>query len=360
MVVPIIYKDPKYNFIELFNPNNGTLVRFPARNKEDFSCEPLVRSYPELIDIGIMGHCTESCKRYCSSVGVDCYQRGGTVLNPHMDIEDYKSIILQSKGKTFQVALGGAGDPNKHPDFKEILEFTSNASIVPNYTTSGFMLTDEEIEYSKKHCGAVAVSLYSRLINGRESNPITFRAVERFVEAGCKVNIHYVISKRSLPEACERLLKDKFPSNIAAVVFLLYKPVGDGSSNQVLNGNENELDSFFHLAEKEHPYRIGFDTCFVPLLLKNMNNIDYNSIDSCEASRFSMYIDSRMNAYPCSFGIERGIGLSLRTATIQDVWDSLQFDSYRGVSSFGCETCKINPICHGGCLLDLPVCSESV
>lgn len=41
-----------------------------------------------------------------------------------MSLEDYKSILEQCKGKTFQYALGGAGDPDTHENFKEILELS--------------------------------------------------------------------------------------------------------------------------------------------------------------------------------------------------------------------------------------------
>ena len=356
--MPFVYHDPIYDFIEFFNPQNGTLVRMPIKNTDDTVFEPWARSYPELIDIGIMGHCTEECKRLCSDVGVDCYQRGASVTNPHMDFDDYATIIDQSKGKTFQVALGGAGDPNKHPNFKEILEITHESLIVPNYTTSGFMLSDKEIEATKRCCGAVAVSYYSKLINGKESNVHTINAIHRYVEAGCKTNIHFVISKKTLSEACERLQNDAFPIGVTAIVFLLYKPVGDGHFNQILQGNEKELKIFFDLIEKEHPFRIGFDTCFVPLLLKNMKNIDIASIDSCEAARFSMYIDSTMNAFPCSFGIDdRTSGLSLLESAIQDVWNSPQFEVYRSQDWMVCKECKNFLYCNGGCALGLPICS---
>jgi hypothetical protein len=33
------------------------------------------------------------------------------------------------------------------------------------------------------------------------------------------------------------------------------------------------------------------------------SNLETASIDACEAATFSMYIDSQMNCYPCSFGL---------------------------------------------------------
>ena len=54
--------------------------------------------------------------------------------------------MKQATGKTFQIALGGAGDPNKHPQFEEILKSCRAYKIVPNITTSGFLMKDNEIE----------------------------------------------------------------------------------------------------------------------------------------------------------------------------------------------------------------------
>lgn len=145
--------------------------------------------------VGIMGHCDNGS--YCKSAGIDCYQKGYSIDTPHMTVFDFDLIARQAAGKTFQIALGGAGDPNKHPEFQEILKICKHYRIVPNLTTSGWRLTDNEIHNIKDYCGAVAVSWYSRLINGVESNIATIEAVERLVE-DCTTNIHYVISNQTI------------------------------------------------------------------------------------------------------------------------------------------------------------------
>lgn len=224
----IYYKDNRFSFIELFNDETGTLIR---SNVLEHGVEtkqlPLMRSFPELIDIGIMGACNAGKSGLCRNAGVDCYQLGMLSHETNMSLDDYCSIIAQCRGRTFQIALGGAGDPNKHESFAEILRATRENRIVPNYTTSGYNLTDREIELTKKYCGAVAVSFYSNIDkNGNEDNPPTITAIERFVKAGCITNIHYVLSKKSIREAVYRVKNGAFPKGINAVVFLLYKPVG--------------------------------------------------------------------------------------------------------------------------------------
>ena len=38
-----------------------------------------------------------------------------------MKLEDFKELVNQCRGKTYQFALGGCGDPDQHEDFEEIL-----------------------------------------------------------------------------------------------------------------------------------------------------------------------------------------------------------------------------------------------
>lgn len=345
----ILYKDEQYGFYEIFNEENGTLIR-----SDIDGVDPICRSFPELLDVGIMGHCDNGS--YCKSAGIDCYQKGYSIYTPHMTVSDFDLIARQAAGKTFQIALGGAGDPNKHPEFQEILKICKYYRIVPNLTTSGWRLTDNEIHNIKDYCGAVAVSWYSRLINGAESNTATIEAVKRLVGEGCTTNIHYVISNQTIGEAIYRLENDLFPRGINAVIFILYKPVGYGQKNKMVSQIEL-LEKFLMLAIKKHHFRVGFDTCFTPAILRwCMDDIPVSCIDACEAGTFSMYIDSQLNAYPCSFGIDcRGNGISLKSNTIRDVWNSELFSQLRKSADESCLSCKEKVHCLGGCKLGLDI-----
>ena len=142
-------KDNKYNFASMFNIETGFYIR---SNEFDTGEEPFMSSFPELLDIGIMGHCNHGLSGNCKN---QCYQTGSEKNLPNMTLENFKSIIDQGKRNLYQVALGGRGDPNTHEDFEEILKYCVKNRIVPNYTTSGFDLTDEQIDLTKKYCGAV-------------------------------------------------------------------------------------------------------------------------------------------------------------------------------------------------------------
>lgn len=156
------YIDTKNKFIELFNNETGFYLRTGVLDNEgnDNGIDPFMRNFPQLLDIGIMGSCPNGKLGICAKSGVQCYQNGLTTSLPDMSLIDYESIMKQCKGRTFQIALGGRGDPNLHNDFEGILKCTRKYGLVPNYTTSGINLTDKQIELTKSFCGAVAVSAY--------------------------------------------------------------------------------------------------------------------------------------------------------------------------------------------------------
>lgn len=349
----VYYSDKKFMFWELFNEDNGTLVRSDIIGKQE---NPWMRSFPELIDVGIMGQCKAGKMGACKNAGVDCYQKGAASVRRDMYLEDYKRIVSEAKGKTFQIALGGAGDPNKHANFEEILEYTKSNGIVPNLTTSGIDLSNVEIKYMSKYCGAVAVSYYSRLLDGNETNEYTETAIKKLRNC-LPTNIHYVISRDSIDEAIYRLENEVWPSGINAIIFLLYKPVGFGILEKSILAKE-KIDIFIRAAlSQKHPYRIGFDTCFTPILMDYKDYVDTKSIDACEAARFSMYIDSEMNAYPCSFDNQNAYyKVSLENKSIQEVWDSECFEVFRKKAGMKeCTRCSHYKICLGGCALELEI-----
>ena len=153
-----VLKDKTYNFSTVFNDETGEYIRaFDA--KED----PFMAEYPHLIDIGVMSTCVHGKSGLCMKAGVQCYQDGLNMGGKNMSLDDYKIIMNHSKGRLLEVALGGRGDPDMHENFEEILSYTREKGIVPNFTTSGLGMTPEKAQLCKKYCGGVAVSMYSRL-----------------------------------------------------------------------------------------------------------------------------------------------------------------------------------------------------
>lgn len=346
--------DDGFRFATFFNSQNGMYVRTGIldENGRDTGVDPVRASFPHLIDIGIMGHCTHGLSGACKKSGINCYQQGSTINKPNMSFDVFKDIVQQCKNLTFQFALGGRGDPNEHEQFENILSECRNHAIVPNYTTSGFGLTDRQIDVSTELCGKVAVSWY-----GTEYSE---RAIHRFYQRGHKVNLHYVVTSASLLNAIELLSNPCIHEKTDAIIFLLYKPVGEINKELILSHSHDLLPRFFEkIVEAQQHIHIGFDSCFVPFLLHNNLPIDTRSIEPCESGRFSCYISEDNVMYPCSFIQSTRFGYSLTGRSIRAGWESAEFERFLGQGILPtCQDCVHYPVCNGGCpgIVDIHQC----
>jgi len=310
----------------LFNSKTGLQIIKGINGHED----PFALEMPSLLDIGIMGTCENKCKF--------CYQ--GHLNKPNMLLEDFKRIINEVKLHTNQVALGGRGDPNKHENFKEILEYCRENNVVPNYTTSGINLTAEEIELSKL-CGAVAVSEYG------EAH--TYNAIDNLINAGIKTNIHYMFTRQS----CDNIIRilsgeDIWGPNIHteklnAVIFLLFKAKGAGKHLFSMIPTERQIHDFSQIIFKPKcKFKVGIDSCLVNKVIEHTtpSKIQQMSIDTCEGARRSAYISPDMKLVPCSFADHVLWSNPITEETsISDIWNnSKQFKNFRNVLK-KCNTC---------------------
>jgi MoaA/NifB/PqqE/SkfB family radical SAM enzyme len=303
-------------YVILFDMLNGVETMSGINGHED----PEALDFPSMLDIGIMGTCHNNCEF--------CYQ--GDKKQPNMTLDNFKKIIDEASPHTMQCALGGRGDPNKHENFKDILQYCRDKRVVPNYTTSGMGITDEEIEISKA-CGAVAISLHDQ--------EYTYKALEKFNKAGIKTNIHCILSSKSVVNATNFIFDSGFPGridgpwkrlrdyNINAMIFLLFKPQGRGK-NLDWFPEKFRIEGFLRMclsrnAEVKTPFKIGMDSCLVNHIKKMkipLTEIQDMSIDTCEASRCSCYISPEMNMMPCSFCDHDASGQSILETSMFDVW----------------------------------------
>lgn len=332
------------DFISVFDECTGRYIRTGIiKDGKDTGKDPFMSSFPELLDVGIMGHCTHGRTGLCLKAGIECYQDGLHSEMANMSVNDFRKIARQCQGKVYQFALGGCGDPDQHEEFSEILRICYECGIVPNFTTSGFGMTDEIAALCKKYCGAVAVSWY-------RSN-YTINAINILMETGVKTNIHYILNRDSIVEAMNRLQNKGFPEKINAIVFLLHKPVGIGTKEKMVLLEDKLFEEFIkYVSSSKLAYKVGFDSCTVPALVNQLGDINPNSLDTCEGARWSAYISPDMKMLPCSFdNQEQRWAVDLRTHTIKEAWDSRQFENFRDRLRNACPGCDKRNACMGGC-----------
>lgn len=339
--------DKKYKFNAIFDTVTGNYVRSGILEAgKETSKDAFEASFPHLLDIGIMATCHAA--KVCKQGGVDCYQSGAINHGPNMTLDAFTKIITQCKGKTFEVALGGRGDPNKHENFKDIMKVCRDNFIAPNYTTSGINLTDDEVKITKEYAGAVAVS-WQRQFH-------TIDAINMFVAAGVTTNIHYVLSNKNIDELIGLIEKDSLPNGINALIILNYKNVGQGDVSNVITGKEPNLKKLFELLDtKKLPFKLGFDSCSCQFIGKLMKNVDNATVSSCDSGVFSAYISPTSIMLPCSFDQKGEYGVDLNKFSLEDAWNSDIFNSFKKKQAHGLESGKC-----GSCHNHIDVCKPCI
>ncbi|MCK9591229.1 MAG: radical SAM protein [Methanoregula sp.] len=334
MITILIHKQfPKQHYFTLFNPKTGFFLRM---EDPGFLSPYWSECGPELLDISITRWCDKGCPR--------CYRESNTA-GKHMSINNYRYLLDQVKKMPVnQIALGG-GNPNQHPDFCEILQVTRQEyGIVPSYTSNGRGLTQEILDSSREYCGAVAISAYPPY-NELEN------AIEKLTSNGIKTNIHFVLDKDSISTAINWMKAPlAFLSIVNAIIFLNYKPLGRIEKTVGRLNESDKLKLFFDEIQKNHSFKIGFDSCCVSGLATYTETSPL-FYDGCDAGRFSMFISEDMKAYPCSFMIHENRGYDLKKHRIIDVWKKgKEFKNIRERKwNNKCNNCSKKQICLGGC-----------
>ncbi len=334
-----LHRDNAQNYYHIFDHETGISVRW-GKNKEELFWR---EEGPELLDISI----TDYCERECEF----CYRKA----NKHgsfMESALYEEILLQAeKAGVQQIALGG-GNPNQHPDFVKFLELAREHHIVASYTTNGQGMTKEIYQATKKYGGALAVSWYFPYTDA-------INVIKECGAYGIPVNIHFVLHRESILEAMDLLQSEKLSwETVNAILFLNYKPMGRKTYEGLRD--DKELNRFLKCAVSFEKCKVGFDSCMISWLMKYKELIAEESIDYCEAGRFSAFISEKGIMYPCSFLCGNRVnGENVREKKLVEIWKNgtafqemrsrLTKPAQQNVPILKCAGCTDYRLCHGGC-----------
>lgn len=345
----LIRKYPESEYTVVFDRSSGAFLRLGQTHNSPFGN---VKT-PELLDISI----TNYCERGCSF----CY-RSSNINGKHMDLEEYTRLVKEAQQLgVLQIALGG-GNPNQHPDFIDILRVTREHSIIPSYTTNGQGMSDEIYIATKKYCGALAVSWYTPYIDA-------LNVIEKSNENSIKINIHFMLSQSTIKDAILLLHNKSILKKVNAVIFLNYKPI-HSSSDLCLKDDVN-LNEFLNAVKETKCCKMGFDSCMISFLTKLDGVLKSETIDFCEAARFSAFISEDSIMYPCSFMCDANIkGIDLKEFSIEDAWINgeefkrtrklLNKPSMQNYLIEECNHCSKYEFCHGGCqFFDINMCRQT-
>jgi len=325
---------PNYNFV--FNKINGSFSRWGATFDDDPECAPS----PEIADIEISTICNHGCKF--------CY-KSNTCDGTYMNLHTFKTVFSKLPNTITQVAFG-IGDIDGNPDLYPIMQHCRDNEVVPNITINGSRMITPDYDKLSALCGAVAVSLY-------DYDTCRNAIVELGKRGLHQINIHCLLSEETFDKCMNIAYKAHsdplLKRYLNAVVFLWLKPKGNRNSlHAVSEAHYKELMNVL----KSNNVKFGFDSCSAPKVMALMPE-HAESIEPCESTLFSMYINVDGEAYPCSFSENEcgytGIDMLNINDFNTDVWNSEQFNRFRSSvignkDKNGCRNCPLFNLEFGG------------
>lgn len=322
-----IYNSVDYNYI--FDKTTGLFMRWGKTKSDDPECAPS----PEIADIEISTICNKNCPA--------CY-KANTSKGMNMSLKTFKMVFANLPNTLTQIAFG-IGSIDANPDLEAILKYTRSHGVIPNITINGEHMNAYWFDMLAETCGAVAVSMYDY--------DKCVMALKELNKRGMKqTNIHMIASEETFTQCIDlistlkRLGDDKY---VNAIVFLCLKPVGRGANMHPLS--KKLFERIVKHANK-HNISIGFDSCSAPLIYDLYDKTSQQLIESCESSLFSIYINVKGEAFPCSF-IEQswhnknGIDVISTTDFVNEVWNSVTFKTFRNnlINNKDCNGCRKCP-----------------
>jgi len=315
-------RTPSYNYN--YDTENGNFARWGTSVVDDPLYAPIG---PEILDMEISTSCSGVGNTPCKH----CY-KANTHHGENMSFETFKTIFEKMPSIT-QIAFG-IGDVDGNPDLFRIFDFCRIHHVAPNVTINGARLTNDIATALSICCGAVAVSRY-------ENKNYCYDAIKQLTDLGMKqINIHMMVSEETYDMCMETLqdsLTDPRLEKLNAIVMLLYKPKGRGVGQYT----NIKLNRFKELVEygMSNGISIGFDSCGAPLFIECIKDRDdyeqlLQTVECCESSLFSAYINVKGEYFPCSFmegepGWEKGIDVVACEDFLNDVWYDERVKAFR-------------------------------
>ena len=357
----------KYIRSEDYNYNFNKLTGLFCRWGKTFDDDPTIAPSCEIADIEISTVCNGIGSSMATRKPCPWCYKSNTGCGKNMSFETFKTLFHKLPKNLTQIAFG-IGDVNGNPDLWRIMEYCRNNDynvVVPNITVNGMGVEPYVAQKLAELCGAVSVSRY-------HIPDVCYNAISNLNQAGLKqVNIHQLLAAETY-DSCFQLLEDTQNDErlvgLNAIVFLMLKPKGDRNKFHSIGS----MDKFNHLIKtaQDMGVSIGMDSCTAPLMLKFAKEYDQlgivPSIEPCESTLFSIYINTDAEVFPCSFtegteGWEKGISMLEIENFFQDVWFSDRLSAWRRgllMSSKSCSECSMVSHCRSCPAFDITPCKE--
>jgi len=343
-------RTPWYNW--LFNTDTGGFCRWGRTQDEDPSYSPIG---PEILDIEVSTICHgpgKPCKH--------CYKSNGPA-GINMSFDTFKKIFDRIGNRNLTQIAFGIGDIDGNPDLYEMMAYCRGNMVVPNITINGWRASEYHYNMLARLCGAISVSHYD--------DKSCFDAVQELTSRGVKqVNIHQILAGDTYEECLtliKKATKDPRLKKLNAIIFLLLKPKGDRNKLRPID-HLLPFKELFQWAQTNN-IRFGVDSCSAPNLMKATEEdggLDLQSVEPCESTLFSLYVNAKGEAFPCSFAEgnpdwKTGIPVLEEDSFLGGVWYNPRLIAWRKKllnSCNNCTSCKFQQGCRSCPEYDITIC----
>ena len=290
-------------------------------------------SLPEILDFEVSTKCAgpqikDDFGNYKKASPCKFCYKSNNNKGKYMSTEDFTTVIEKFPTSLCQVALG-IGNVDQ-PNLFDLMDVCLDRGIKPNLTINGDRMTKEIFDGLSERCGAIACSYYDK--------DLTFNAVYELatIRKMKQINIHFFLSEETFEKGVQLIedaKTDPRMKDLNAIVFLSAKLRGNAKKNDfhILSQEKYNI-----IAKKalESGVSVGMDSCSAQktlLAYKDLPNYKQieQSVEPCESTLYSTYINSDGDFYPCSFaeGIEyapgdwqNGISVLECNDFLKDVW----------------------------------------
>lgn len=310
-----------------------------------------ILSAPIDVHFALTNRCPLECKH--------CYKSSSADFDADLSLTQIKNIIdVLAEMKIFSVAFGG-GEPFARKDIFEIAEHARNNGIIPNVTTNGFYITENNAEKCKIF-GHMHVSLdlpnedFDKLKNVGAFKAAV-RAIDLLNQQKIHIGINCVISRSNF-DYLEELVKFSLSKNIKDISFLRFKPMGraDKQYHKMKLTHEQNIKLFPLLKKLTKKYKIitQVDCSMTPMMCyhkPNLKIMDFYGAEGCDGGNNFIEIKEDGAVRSCSFSNFYGNN----ALNLKQIWDQSEyFTRHRNVINSleePCLSCKYSGICRGGC-----------
>ena len=351
----ITAKDKKFHLA--FRKADGLTLKWGEKQEDDPTHCPWGN---EIADIEVTTACSGIRDKDGNRAPCPFCYKSNTPNGLYMSFDTFKVIFdKMNQPKTMtQIAFGVDAECKTNPDIWRIMDYAIENGVVPNVTVADI---DQQVaENIVRRCGACAVSCYERNKNCCYDSIQLLTDEAKSQNKPCfKVNMHLLVShetEKFVFEVLKDRLEDERLKDMGAIVLLSMKQKGRGKAFRKMDDKVfNEVICFL----QDHHIPYGSDSCGANRLmvaLKEYYNgtkdgdklyqMALSSIEPCESTLYSFYVNSDGKAFPCSFmegedGWEEGIDLmddKYKNFTTQ-VWNHPRVLEWRQ-NAIRCIECK--------------------